>query len=105
MSPPVLQVRGGVLHLTRAVYEAFLPGVGAVVLLREGSDLLVLPILQAAAGGYVVKLRTAAGDRAVDAADFLREQGVEDHIQVEAPVAWVPERACLRATGLFREQR
>jgi len=100
-----VRVRRGVLHLSRQVYEAFLPGVGAVVLLREGSDLLVLPILQAAAGGYVVKLRNAAGDRAVDAADFLRDQGLEDQVELEAPVAWVAERACLRAADVFPGMR
>ena len=86
-------MRRGALHFTREVYERFFAGLDNVVLLRDGADLLVLPVRHQAAGGYVIKLRNAAGDRMVNAADFFRDNGIEDDIEMTLAGA-LERRAC-----------
>jgi hypothetical protein len=97
----VLVVRRGALHLTRQVYERFFDGLDNVVLLRDGGDLVVLPVRHQAAGGYVIKLRSGAGDRAVAAQDFFRDNGVDDDIQLTLSAEWDEARAALIAAGAF----
>ena len=97
----ILVVRRGALHLTRQVYERFFDRLDNVVLLRDGSDLVVLPVHHQAAGGYVIKLRSGAGDRAVAAADFFRDNGLEDDVQLTLTAAWDETRAALVAAGAF----
>lgn len=97
----IICVRRGSLHLTRQIYERFFNALDNVVLLRDGHDLIVLPVRHQAAGGYVVKVRTGDGDRAVAAADFFRENGVEDEAQLTLVGAWSEERAALILRGAF----
>lgn len=97
----VVTVRRGALHFTRQVYESFFGGLDNVVLLRDGADLLVLPVRHQASGGYVIKLRNAAGDRTVNAADFFRDNGIEDEIDMTLPARWHPDRAALVAASAF----
>lgn len=97
----VLVVRRGALHLTRQVYERFFDRLENVVLLRDGGDLVILPVRHQAAGGYVIKLRSGAGDRAVLAADFFRDNGVDDDVQLTLSAAWDEARAALIASGVF----
>ncbi len=97
----VLVVRRGALHLTRQVYERFFDRLDNVVLLRDGGDLVILPVRHQAAGGYVIKLRSGAGDRAVVAADFFRDNGVDDDVQLTLSAAWDEARAALIAEGAF----
>lgn len=97
----VLVVRRGALHLTRQVYERFFDRLDNVVLLRDGGDLVILPVLHQAAGGYVIKLRSGAGDRAVVAADFFRDNGIDDDVQLTLSASWDEARAALIAEGAF----
>lgn len=97
----VVSVRRGALHFTGDVYERYFNTLDNVVLLRDGNDLVVLPVRHQAAGGYVIKLRSAAGDRTVQAADFFRDNGIEDEIEMMLPAAWSEERAALIAPGAF----
>lgn len=109
MTAEVRLARGS-LHLPREVYERHLGGRECVVLLRDGPDLLVLPVRGAEAGGLLLKVRNAAGDRVVDAADFLRAQppGGEppdlpapDLRELAPAWRWDDERASLRLLGVF----
>ncbi len=70
--------RDGRLYIDREASEQFLGASGTVILLRQEDDLMVLPVRHAASGGYVLKIRNAAGDRVVSAADFFRDQGLSD---------------------------
>ena len=101
MIPSMLTLRGGSLYLTHEVYDRYFSGLEAIILLRRGDDLVILPVRHAAAGGYVLKRRNSAGDRVVHAPDFFREHGLEDEIQRELAVSWSTEGACLRATDAF----
>jgi hypothetical protein len=94
-------VRRGALHFTRETYERFFNSLENVVLLRDGTNLVVLPVRHQAAGGYVIKVRTGAGDRTVMAADFFRENGIEDAVEMTLPATWSEERAALIVDRVF----
>ncbi len=96
-----MAIRRGSLHLGRAAYARHFDGLQAVVLLRDGPDLLVLPVRHAAAGGYVLKLRNSAGDRVVAAADFFRANGIADEEARELSARWDEQHAALRAASAF----
>jgi hypothetical protein len=98
----LITLRRGGLHFNRHVYESFFSGLDNVVLLRDGADLLVLPVRNQAAGGYVIKLRNAAGDRTVNAADFFRDNGIDDVVEVTLPAQWSAERAALIVATTFK---
>jgi hypothetical protein len=99
--PALLSVRRGALHFTRETYERFFNSLDNVVLLRDGADLIVLPVRNRAAGGYVIKMRTGAGDRAVMAADFFRDNGIDDSVEMTLPATWNDDRAALVASHVF----
>lgn len=97
----VLSVRRGSLLFSGAVYERYFATLENVVMLRDGSDLLVMPVRQRAAGGYVIKLRSSAGDRAVQAADFFRDNGIDDGHELQLVAHWMEDRAALVIADVF----
>ena len=99
-----LVVRRGGLYLPGADCERFFPGVETVILLRRDDDLLLLPARGAVAGGFMLKLRNAAGDRVVHAAEFFRANGIEDHDERTFTFAWSQDRGGLVVEGAFRLQ-
>ena len=101
MNLVIVMVRRGALHFSDDVYCRYFSGLDNVVMLRDGADLLVLPVRQQAAGGYVIKLRTRAGDRLVSAADFFRDNGLEDDVELTLPAQWDDKRMALIAENAF----
>jgi hypothetical protein len=96
-------LKRGALYIDLALYQRYLSGLSAVILLRRDADLLILPVRHAAAGGYLLKIRNAAGDRLVDAIDFFREQSADAQDERRLCVAWSTELAGLRAFNAFEE--
>jgi hypothetical protein len=102
-----LRLRRGRLFIGRADHERHFAGLECVVLLRDGDALLVLPVRHPAAGGYLLKIRNAAGDRVVDAADFFRAHGLEDGDGGDdgddrtLPAVWDEARAALVCASAF----
>jgi hypothetical protein len=101
--PCIVVVRRGALHLARDAYERFFDMLNNVVLLRDGKDLVVLPVRHQAAGGYLLKLRNGAGDRIVSAADFFRANGIDDDVQMTLTAEWSDERMALIAADAFMQ--
>lgn len=97
----LLTVRRAALHFSAETYERFFAGLNSLVFLRDRADLLMLPVRLGAGGGYVIKLRNGAGDRTVDAADFFRENGIEDAVCLTLPAYWSDDRAALVVQGVF----
>ncbi len=53
-----------------------------------------MPLIQRSAGGMLLKIRNAGGDRVLHAQEFLREQGVpQDFVEQRFAVRWVSERS------------
>ena len=94
-------LRRGALRFSRRDYDRFLAGIEAVVLLRDGADLLILPVREAHAGGYLLKQANLAGDRTAHVAGFLRDQGADDEVELTRSAAWNEERAALILAGFF----
>ncbi len=103
MTPESAQVslRQRRVYIARQVYDAFFPGCSTVILLRKEKDLLILPVRHAASGGYVLKIRNAAGDRVIDAGDFFRDQGLEDEAEWRGVYSWCEESGALRTYEVF----
>jgi hypothetical protein len=102
MSEAPIQFRQGRLYLARQVVERHFPGCGAVILLREAADLLVLPVRYAASGGYMLKIRNASEDRVVEGADFFRDHGLAPGAEWQGRSSWSEEAGGLRLYEVFR---
>jgi hypothetical protein len=74
------------LYIAAAVFDAHMARVHSVALVREADDLLILPIVTAEVGGFLVKQVNTRGDRAIHAADFFRLNSIDEtrDIDVEA---------------------
>jgi hypothetical protein len=94
-----IRISRGSIYLDRDLYDACLPGVSAVAaVVREGSAYL-LPLRGPAAGGLLLKVRNARGDRVVHADEFLHTLGISSI----APERWVPVRWMPDMAGLLLE--
>jgi hypothetical protein len=93
------------LYVDAADFAAQMANVGNVALLREGDDLLVLPIFSAEAGGFLVKQVNARGDRAIHAADFFRLSGIDENRDIRVDAAWSDARAGFLVSGFFADQQ
>jgi hypothetical protein len=89
------------LYIDAASYERHLAPVGNVALLREDTDLLILPLHAKDAGGFYVKQINARGDRAIHAADFLRSNGIDETIEHRVRAAWRTRIAGYAIGGFF----
>lgn len=96
-----MTLKRGALYLSRALVDRYFAGVAAVVMIDEGADLWILPVRHAAAGGYVLKIRNAAGDRVVDALDLLRAHHL-DEVERHVIAYWSDTHAGLVLAGVLR---
>jgi hypothetical protein len=96
-----LRVHRDCLYIDVAAFTTHLTKVGNVALLREGEDLLILPIVSAAAGGFLVKQVNARGDRAIHAADFFRLNGIDEAREIRIDALWSDARAGFLVGGFF----
>jgi hypothetical protein len=100
-APAVVTIRRGSVHVARAVYDRYFAGLEAVILLRREDDLHILPVRDAAAGGFLLKRRNSAGDRVITAAEFLRRQGLADEFEGEMAAIWSSQHAALVVPAAF----
>jgi hypothetical protein len=97
-APPDRRIRisRGSIYLDRDLVDACLSGVTAVAtVVREGRAYL-LPLRGPAAGGLLLKVRNARGDRVVHADEFLNSLGISSIASERwVPVRWMPDMAGL----------
>jgi hypothetical protein len=93
-----LGIRDGSVYLPASVVATYFRGIDAVVVLIRDDMLMVLPVHQATAGGCLLKLRNAAGDRVAQARDLFQDRGVLDLKVNDLPARWVTEQGALCAT-------
>jgi hypothetical protein len=101
-SPPAparrVTLRRGSLHLDADTVRAFFAGLDTVVLVGRDARMMVLPVRDAAAGGLLLKVRNARGDRVVHVDEFLRAHGYADDLDAVCPAVWEPELCGLAVT-------
>jgi hypothetical protein len=94
-------LRRGALYLPAAVCERYFAGLSTVILLRDDIDLLIMPVRHAAAGGYLLKIRNARGDRVVDAPDFFRAYAAGVAEEWTLPAVWHSDQAALAVSDVL----
>jgi hypothetical protein len=93
-----LSIRDGSVYLPASVVATYFRGIDAVIVLIRDDMLMVLPVHQATAGGCLLKLRNAAGDRVAQARDLFQDRGLLDLTVTDLPASWVTEQGALCAT-------
>ena len=89
-------VAGGNLYLSRETCAAHLPGAASVALLHRDGRLWIVPLAPDSAGGLLLKVRNARGDRVVHAQEFFRQHGfAEDFAEVRCAARWDAAAAAL----------
>lgn len=102
-SGPMVSIRRGNIHLSRELYDAHLPNADAVALLCRDDAVLIVPLTRQSAGGLLLNVRNARGDRVVHAQEFLRARGLPDDFEERRfPVQWVAELKALAIPGLAK---
>jgi hypothetical protein len=97
----MVSIRRGSIHLPRALCDAHLADVGAVALLARDAAVLIVPLARRSAGGLLLKVRNARGDKVLHAMEFLRARGLpEDFEQRWFRVEWVAELNALAIRGV-----
>ena len=71
-------IKRGSIYISAEVYDTYFAGVEAVIVLIRDGNLLILPVRQMAAGGCLLKVRNAQGDRVATAPDVFEAHGVSD---------------------------
>ncbi len=92
-----LSVRQGSVYLSADVVATYFAGVDAVIVLIRDNVLMVMPVHQAMAGGCLLKLRNARGDRVASARDVFQDQDRLDLIADDLPAHWISGQAALCA--------
>ena len=88
-------VRGGAVYLPAAVAETYFSGIDAVVLLIRDGALQILPVHRMAAGGCLLKVRNAAGDRVAATPDVFHANGLEAWAAEDLAARWSAAQGAL----------
>jgi len=65
-------IRRGNIYLSRELCGAHLAGAHSIALVAHDEGVLIVPLIQQSAGGMLLKIRNARGDRVLHAQEFLR---------------------------------
>jgi hypothetical protein len=92
----MVSIRSGSIYLSRELCDAHLPDVATVALLARDDAILIVPLARQSAGGLLLKIRNARGDRVVHAQEVLRAKGLPDDFEERRfPVHWVADLKAL----------
>lgn len=92
-----IAVRHGAIYLPAKIVDTYFRGIDAVIVLLQEGELMILPVHQATAGGCLLKIRNAAGDRVAQARDVFQDQEMLDITVENLAVAWDSGRGALCA--------
>jgi hypothetical protein len=96
-----IRIASGSLYLSRELCDLYLPDISAIALLNRDGCVYLLPLHGASAGGMLLKIHNAHGDRVAHALEFLRTLGIDaDTPELSYPVCWIPDIAGLLLQGL-----
>lgn len=95
-APGAVGVVAANVYLAREVCDACFPDVEAVALLLRDERVHVVPLIRDSAGGVLLKIRNARGDRVLHAQEFFRTHGLaEDRDPQQIAARWSAEVAAL----------
>jgi hypothetical protein len=96
-------VGSGNIYLPREICEAYLNGVASIALLARAEGVLIVPLVKDSAGGLLLNIRTAHGDRVIHAQEFFRRHGFEESFERRlVTLRWSEESAALIISDLPR---
>nr|WP_255216518.1 hydrogenase maturation protease [Pseudenhygromyxa sp. WMMC2535] len=87
-------LRRGSLRISAEVYAAYFEAREAALFMVRDDRLHLIPV-EPMSGGVLLKQRTAAGDRVVDASEFLRAHGWDAEGEHSCPAQWSSELGAL----------
>ena len=90
-----VDVRRGSVYLRAQDYDTYFAGVAAVILLIRDGTLQILPVRQMAAGGCLLKIRNAAGDRVATAPDVFAANDLGAWCEEGLAARWSPGQGAL----------
>ena len=93
-----IDVRDGSVYLDADVVERYFKGIDAVIVLIREGELQILPVHRMAAGGCLLKMRNAAGDRVANSPDVFRANNLESWRADGLEAAWSAEKGALIIT-------
>lgn len=83
-----IHVRKGNLYFKASLYQKYFPDLQSAILMKKDKTLFILPVVNANAGGLLLKIRNAQGNRVIHAQDFFRENGIDEELDQMVPVFW-----------------
>lgn len=83
-----VHVRHGNLYLEASLYKKYFPDLQSAILMKKDTTLFILPVINANAGGLLMKIRNAQGDRVIHAQEFFRDNAIDESLDQLVPVFW-----------------
>lgn len=90
-----VDVRSGSVYLSAAVVETYFQNIGAVIVLIRDGSLQILPVHRMAAGGCLLKVRNAAGDRVASAPDVFHANDLGHWAATGLEAQWSADQGAL----------
>ena len=91
---PSITLKNGNLYIESDVYETYLNSADSVVLIHKESKYYLMPVQQMA-GGLLMKIINAKGDRVINAIEFLQYNNIETSETRVIEVKWDQEFSAL----------
>ena len=95
MTAQVVDVRRGSVYLPAALCARYFRDLDAVIVLIRDGRLMILPVMRMAAGGCLLKIRNARGDRVAAAPDVFEASGLGGLEARGLAARWSVEEAAL----------
>ena len=101
IDPHNIRIAKGSLYLSSELCQLYLPDISAIALLIRDNQVFLLPLHSTTAGGILLKMRNAHGDRVAHALEFLLSIGIDaDSPEQTCTARWITEIAGLQLVGL-----
>ena len=93
-----ISIRRGSVYVPVGVYETYFQGIEAIIAIIREDQLLIMPVQHVRAGGSLLKIRNAQGDRVVAAQDVFAANGLAERVCDDVTAEWDPSQAALICT-------
>ena len=90
-----IRLANGNLYLDSTVYNTYFPDINSVILLDRSPHILIMPVQQQGAGGLLLKIRNAKGDRVVNVAEFFQNLNIDITKEKIISVKWSSDYSAL----------